>query len=109
MVVAAQPETYLVPGHGEPPFDAYLLVSIHLVHHRLLEAGRTVGRTQSQIALRVDAGAGAVDPPGDAAGIGAGGDDKIVLQLALIAVKDKIHAGVDLGIQIGRASCRERV
>src|ERR1035441_6518479 len=53
---------------------------------------------ENQIALGVHSGASAVDPPGDAAGVGAGRDDKVVLQLALIAVKDQIHAGVDLGI-----------
>jgi hypothetical protein len=98
MVVAAKPEAYLVPGHGERPFDAGLLVSIHLVQHRFFEDGWAVGRTQSQIALRVDAGAGALDPPGDAAGVGAGGDDKVVLRLALVTIKDEIHAKVDLGI-----------
>src|ERR1019366_1559167 len=46
MVVAAEPEAYLVPGHGERPFDAGLPVAIQLVQHRLLEAGWTVGRTQ---------------------------------------------------------------
>src|ERR1039458_301955 len=98
MVVAAEPEAYLVAGDSERAFDVVLRVSIHLVQNWLLEAGRTVGRTENQIALRVDAGAGAVDAPGDAAGVGAGGDDKVVLQLALTTVKDQIHAGVDLGI-----------
>src|ERR1035441_7155831 len=53
---------------------------------------------ENQIALGVHSGASAVDAPGDAAGVGAGRDDKVVLQLALIAVEDEIHAGVDLGI-----------
>ena len=98
MIVAAKAEADLVPGYGEPPFDAGLPVSVHLVQLRLLERGRAVGSIQDRIALRVDAGARAIDPPGDAAGVGAGGDDKVVLQLALIAVEDQIHAGVDLGI-----------
>src|ERR1035441_2442380 len=53
---------------------------------------------EKQIALGVNSGASAVDAPGDAAGVGAGGDYKVVLQLALIAVEDEIDAGVDLGI-----------
>src|ERR1039457_1283154 len=61
MVVAAQPEAYLVPGHGVPPFHPRLLVSIHLVQHRLLEGGRAVGGAQNRVALRVGAGSGAVD------------------------------------------------
>jgi len=76
MVVAAKAETDLVSGHGEGPFDADLLVSIQLVQHWFLEAGPAVGRAQSQIALRVDAGAGAVDPPGDAAGSAPGATTK---------------------------------
>ena len=46
MVVAAELEAYQVPGHGEPPFDARLPVSIHLIEHRSLETGRAVRRPQ---------------------------------------------------------------
>jgi len=56
-----------------------------------------VGRAENQIAVRVDGGLGTVDLPCDAAGVGARGDHKVVLQLPLIAVEDQIHAGIDLG------------
>ena len=98
MVIAAKPESDLVPGRGERSFDVDLLGSIQLVDCRFLETRRTVRRVQSQIAPIIDAGAGAFDPPGDAADIGSGSDHKVVFQLTLITVKDKVHARVDLRI-----------
>ena len=97
MVVTAELETDAIAGHGERAIDRDFLVAIHLIENRLLEPGRTVGGAQNQVAVGVDAGLGAVDLPDDAAWIGAGGNYKVVFQLPLIAVKDQIHAGIDLG------------
>ena len=96
VVVAAQLEADAVAGHGKRAIDCDSLVAVHLIEHGLLESGGAVGRAENQIAVRVDGGLGAVDLPAYAAGIGAGGDDKVVLQLPLIAVEDQIHAGIDL-------------
>ena len=98
MVVVAEPEADLVTGYFIRALDWNLLVAIRLVNNGFLETGGPIFRVQQKVSVRIEGRIGALDLPCDAAGVGAGRDNEVVLQLALVAIEDQVHAGIDLRV-----------
>src|ERR1017187_6184671 len=95
VVVFAQVETNFVAGDGIAGLDNSLFTGDVLINHRLLQSQIAARQLQDDVAVGVETRLGTGQTERNLLGVGAGRDDKVVLQLTLIAVKHRIDARVD--------------